>query len=131
MTHFGDRLTEANRRTATPLCMGIDPHTHMIPAIFGSVQDGAASDATIRAIDDFSMACLEQAIGNVAAIKPQAAFFEQQGPAGMQILQILAAPPSMLACLSSWMPNAAISEVPQPPMPAAGLGMTRHFQVMR
>lgn len=89
MTHFGDRLTEANRRTATPLCMGIDPHISMIPAIFGDAQDGAASDAAIRAIDDFSMACLEQAIGNVAAIKPQAAFFEQQGPAGMQILQNL------------------------------------------
>jgi orotidine-5'-phosphate decarboxylase len=89
MTHFGDRLTEANRRTATPLCMGIDPHMSMIPAIFGDAQDGAASDAAIRAINDFSMACLEQAIGNVAAIKPQAAFFEQQGPAGMQILQNL------------------------------------------
>ena len=89
MTHFGDRLTEANRRTATPLCMGIDPHIHMIPDIFGNAQDGAASDAAIRAINDFSMACLEQAIGNVAAIKPQAAFFEQQGPAGMQILQNL------------------------------------------
>ena len=59
MTHFGDRLTEANRRTATPLCMGIDPHISMIPAIFGDAQDGAASDAAIRAIDDFSMACLE------------------------------------------------------------------------
>ena len=89
MTHFGDRLTEANRRTATPLCMGIDPHISMIPAIFGNAQDGAGSDAAIRAIDDFSMACLEQAIGTVAAIKPQAAFFEQQGPAGMQILQNL------------------------------------------
>ena len=79
MTHFGDRLTEANRRTATPLCMGIDPHIHMIPAIFGNAQDGAASDAAIRAINDFSMACLEQAIGNVAAIKPQAAFFRTAG----------------------------------------------------
>ena len=89
MTHFGDRLTEANRRTATPLCMGIDPHIHMIPAIFGNAQGRVASDAAIHAINDFSMACLEQAIGNVAAIKPQAAFFEQQGPAGMQILQNL------------------------------------------
>ena len=35
------------------------------------------------------MACVEQAMGKVAAIKPQAAFFEQQGPAGMQILQNL------------------------------------------
>ena len=79
MTHFGDRLTEASRRTATPLCMGIDPHLSMIPAIFGNAQNGAENDVTIRAIGDFSMACVEQAIGNVAAIKPQAAFFEQQG----------------------------------------------------
>ena len=54
MAHFGDRLTEVNRRTATPLCMGIDPHISMIPAIFGDAQDGAASDAAIRAINDFS-----------------------------------------------------------------------------
>ena len=53
MTHFGDRLTEANRRTATPLCMGIDPHISMIPAIFGDAQDGAASDAAIRAIHPY------------------------------------------------------------------------------
>lgn len=89
MTHFGDRLNEANRRSETPLCMGIDPHSSMIPALFGDASAPASSDAAIRVIDDFSMACLEQAIGKVAAIKPQAAFFEQQGPAGMQILQNL------------------------------------------
>ena len=89
MTHFGDRLNEANRRSKTPLCMGIDPHSSMIPGLFGDASSPANSDAAIRAIDDFSMACVEQAIGKVAAIKPQAAFFEQYGPAGMQILQNL------------------------------------------
>jgi orotidine-5'-phosphate decarboxylase len=89
MTHFGDRLIEAIRRCKTPLCMGIDPHPGMIPKLFGDASAPAGSDAAIRAIDDFSMACVEQAIGKVAAIKPQSAFFEQQGPAGMQILQKL------------------------------------------
>lgn len=89
MTHFGDRLSEANRRSETPLCMGIDPHYTMIPALFGDSSAHASSDAATRAIDNFSMACLEQAIGKVAAIKPQVAFFEQRGPAGMQILQNL------------------------------------------
>ena len=89
MTHFGDRLSDANRRCRTPLCMGIDPHSRMIPALFGDASAPAGSDAAIRAISDFSMACVEQAIGKVAAIKPQAAFFEQQGPAGMQVLQNL------------------------------------------
>ena len=67
--------------------MGIDPHSRMIPALFGEASAPAGSDAAIRAIEDFSMACVEQAIGKVAAIKPQAAFFEQHGPGGMQILQ--------------------------------------------
>jgi orotidine-5'-phosphate decarboxylase len=89
MSHFGDRLSEANRRNETPLCMGIDPHSSMIPALFGDASAPVGSNTAIRAIDDFSMACVEQAIGRVAAIKPQAAFFEQQGPAGMQILQNL------------------------------------------
>ena len=86
MTKFGDRLTEANRHIGTPLCMGIDPHISMIPALFGNAEAGNI----LRTIDDFSMACLDQAIGTVAAIKPQAAFFEQHGPKGMRILQKLA-----------------------------------------
>ena len=89
MSHFGDRLTETNRKTGTPLCMGIDPHIGMIPALFGDATAAPGSSAAISAIEDFSMTCLEAAIGKVAAIKPQAAFFEQQGPAGMQILQNL------------------------------------------
>ena len=89
MTHFGDQLIEANRRSGTPLCMGIDPHSDMIPNLFGVASATPCSDAAIRAINDFSIACLEQAIGKVSAIKLQAAFFEQQGPEGMQILQNL------------------------------------------
>jgi orotidine-5'-phosphate decarboxylase len=84
MTVFADRLTEANRQTGTVLCMGIDPHMTMIPALFGGGAPG--SDASIAAIQDFANACLDQAIGKVAAIKPQAAFFEQHGPGGMQVL---------------------------------------------
>jgi len=84
MTNFADRLTEANRQTGTVLCMGIDPHMTMIPAMFGRGVPGSA--AGMAAMQDFTKACLNQAIGKVAAIKPQAAFFEQHGPAGMQVL---------------------------------------------
>lgn len=87
--HFGDRLTEANQQTGTPLCMGIDPHVGMIPAVFGNAAAEPGSPPAISAIGDFVMACLERAIGTVAAIKPQAAFFEQQGPDGMRLLQQL------------------------------------------
>ena len=88
MTHFADRLTEANRRTGTVLCMGIDPHTSLIPPLFGDATPG--SDAGVATLSDFSSACLDAAIGTVAAIKPQAAFFEQHGPAGMAVLADLA-----------------------------------------
>lgn len=85
MDPFGTRLTEAIRQSATPLCMGIDPHTTMIPALFGDATD-LGSPAAIRAVEDFVMAILSVGQGRVAAIKPQAAFFEQQGPEGMRIL---------------------------------------------
>ena len=69
--------------------MGIDPHLDMIPKLFGLKSSDFDNDATVQTVSDFSMACLDQAVGKVAAIKPQAAFFEQLGPAGMQILQNL------------------------------------------
>ena len=87
--NFGDRLTEANRRTGSVLCMGIDPHCQMIPALFGDATAEAGSPQAINAISNFVTACLDSAIGKVAAIKPQAAFFEQQGPDGMRLLQTL------------------------------------------
>lgn len=82
---FGTRLTESLRRTGTPLCMGIDPHASMIPALFGDTSVPGSPEA-LRAVGDFVMACLEAAKGKVPAIKPQAAFFEAQGPDGLKIL---------------------------------------------
>ena len=87
--NFGDRLTEANRRTGSVLCMGIDPHCQMIPAIFGDATAEAGSPQAISAVSNFITACLDSAIGKVTAIKPQVAFFEQQGPDGMRLLQTL------------------------------------------
>lgn len=89
MDTFGDRLAEANRQTKTPLCMGIDPHVAMIPALFGNAAADAGSDEALSAIANFCEACVKAATGRVPAIKPQAAFFEMQGPKGMQILQDL------------------------------------------
>ena len=88
MTHFATRLSDAIRSSGTPLCMGIDPHLSMMPALFGDVSKPGHGD-TIRAIEDFTMACLEMAKGRVAAIKPQAAFFESQGHEGMRVLAAL------------------------------------------
>ena len=87
--NFGDRLTEANRRTGSVLCMGIDPHCQMIPVLFGNANAEAGSPQALSAISNFVTACLDSAIGKVVAIKPQVAFFEKQGPDGMRLLQKL------------------------------------------
>lgn len=89
IVNFGDRLTEASRKTGSVLCMGIDPHCELIPSIFGDASAEPGSSRAISAISDFVNACLDSSIGKVAAIKPQAAFFEKQGPDGMQLLQNL------------------------------------------
>ena len=89
MPCFGDRLTEAIRKTGTVLCMGIDPHCQMIPTLFGNASAEPGSPQAINAINNFVFACLDSAYGKVAAIKPQTAFFEQQGPDGMRLLQNL------------------------------------------
>ncbi len=69
--------------------MGIDPHSNMIPKLFGPESSAFNNDVTVQTLSNFAMACLDQAIGKVAAIKLQVAFFEQHGPAGMQVLQDL------------------------------------------
>ena len=66
--NFGDRLTEANRQIGSVLCMGIDPHCHMIPALFGNATAEPGSPQAINAIRNFINACLSSAIGKVTAL---------------------------------------------------------------
>ena len=79
---FGERLATALEQTGTPLCMGIDPHQDMMPALFCEA-DGTPSLSGLRA---FALNLVEAAAGLVPAIKPQAAMFEAYGPEGMAIL---------------------------------------------
>ena len=79
---FGDRLAAALARTKTPLCMGIDPHKALMPALFCD-EAGAPSLAGLR---DFALTLVDAATGLVPAIKPQAAMFEAFGPQGVAIL---------------------------------------------
>lgn len=78
MTPFGERLYRA-MRSKGPLCVGIDPHPGLL-AEWG-LPDTAAG------LRDFSRIVLEALTGTVAAVKPQAAFFERHGSAGMAVLE--------------------------------------------
>lgn len=83
MTGFAERLRGA-LDTYGPLCVGIDPHAHLL-AEWGL----PASAAGAR---DLGLRTIEAAAGVVAAVKPQVAFFERFGGAGFAALEeVLAA----------------------------------------
>jgi orotidine-5'-phosphate decarboxylase len=75
---FGKRLGAA-REERGPLCVGIDPHPALLEAW------GLRADA--GGLARFASICVE-AFGDVAAvIKPQSAFFERFGSAGVAVLE--------------------------------------------
>jgi orotidine-5'-phosphate decarboxylase len=62
-----------------PLCAGIDPHPGLL-AHWGL-------DDTIQGLEVFAMTCVEAFAGTVAIVKPQSAFFERFGSAGVAVLE--------------------------------------------
>ena len=78
MRPFGLRLTEAVA-TRGRLCVGIDPHPELL-AGWGLTDDVAGLEA-------FAMTAVEALAGEVAVLKPQVAFFEAHGSAGLAVLE--------------------------------------------
>ncbi|UQF80563.1 MAG: orotidine-5'-phosphate decarboxylase [Actinomyces graevenitzii] len=62
-----------------PLCVGIDPH----PALLNAW--GLSDDAV--GLREFSLRVVEAMAGQVAAVKPQSAFFERHGSKGIAALE--------------------------------------------
>ncbi|HEV3143880.1 MAG TPA: orotidine-5'-phosphate decarboxylase [Gemmataceae bacterium] len=83
MDHFADRLVAAIRAKATPLCVGLDPRWDSLPL---SVRKRHAGNVA-TAYEEFCFGVLDILAPLVAVIKPQSAFFEAAGPAGMMALQ--------------------------------------------
>jgi orotidine-5'-phosphate decarboxylase len=76
--HFGVRLTAALHRSG-PLCVGLDPHQDTL-AQWGLPD----SPAGLRR---FSLTVLDAVAGECAAVKPQSAFYERHGAAGVAVLE--------------------------------------------
>ncbi|MFC4946442.1 orotidine-5'-phosphate decarboxylase [Pseudonocardia sp. GCM10023141] len=80
---FGQRLTAAVAAHGR-LCVGIDPH----PALLAQWELTDDADG----LEAFAMTCVEALAGHVAVVKPQSAFFERHGSAGIAVLErVLAA----------------------------------------
>ena len=87
---FASRLTTATIRTRSVLCVGIDPHPNLMPALFGGQDHMPGSAEAIQHLEAFSQTVIEAATGLVPAVKPQVAFFERHGPEGLRVLSRLA-----------------------------------------
>ncbi|GAB4085488.1 orotidine-5'-phosphate decarboxylase [Myceligenerans cantabricum] len=75
---FGARLAAAMDEHG-PLCVGIDPHARLLDA--WGLADTAAG------VREFSLRVVEALGGRVAAVKPQTAFYERHGSAGLAALE--------------------------------------------
>ncbi|QJW97461.1 orotidine-5'-phosphate decarboxylase [Frigoriglobus tundricola] len=89
MPTFADRLAEAVRQKG-PLCVGIDPRWESLPkAIRDPLRDELPEERAAIGYFEFGRKVLELVRPFSGVVKPQAAFFEQIGPNGMEMLQLL------------------------------------------
>ena len=77
-----DRLAARSRATNTVLCLGLDPDPESIPERFAK---------GVAGLERFAALVLEAALPYVAAVKPNLAFFEAFGSAGIAALERLRA----------------------------------------
>ncbi|MFY0406052.1 orotidine-5'-phosphate decarboxylase [Solicola sp. PLA-1-18] len=75
---FGARLHEVAARLG-PLCVGIDPHPSLLE------RWGLADD--VRGLESFALGAVDALAGTVGVLKPQSAFFERHGSAGVAVLE--------------------------------------------
>jgi orotidine-5'-phosphate decarboxylase len=87
MDHFADRLATACRAKKTALCVGIDPRWQSLPEEIRTRHGSGSLVAVAAAFDEFAQRLLEVVAPLVPVIKPQSAFFEACGPAGMMALE--------------------------------------------
>ena len=88
MSGYLARLAERSAATRTVLCLGIDPDPEALP-------DGFSHD--LRGVEAFARLLLDAAGPVAAAVKPNLAFFEAFGSAGLAALERLRAaiPPDL------------------------------------
>lgn len=77
-----ERLAARTAATGSVLCVGVDPDPAALPAGF---------PATLAGVERFSRLLVEAALPHAAAVKPNLAFFEAHGSAGVAALERLRA----------------------------------------
>ena len=85
--HFADRLTDACRTRSNAVCVGLDPRWEQLPLDLRRRHPLESPEAAGRAVEEFGLRVLDIVAPLVPVVKPQSAFFEGFGPAGLIALQ--------------------------------------------
>jgi orotidine-5'-phosphate decarboxylase len=85
--HFADRLLSACRAKGNALCVGLDPRWELLPDEIRARHGLASLEARAGAYEEFCLRVLDVVAPLVPVVKPQSAFFEACGPAGLAALQ--------------------------------------------
>lgn len=85
--HFADRLAAAVRGKRNALCVGLDPRWESLPLELRTRHGDGTLTATARAFEEFCARVIDVVASLVPVVKPQSAFFEACGPAGMVALE--------------------------------------------
>ncbi|MCA8987749.1 MAG: orotidine-5'-phosphate decarboxylase [Planctomycetaceae bacterium] len=90
MSGYAERLHKAILTKGTPALVGIDPRFDQLPEEIqsrASLLPGDELSQQAAAYEEFSCRLIDVIAPLVPAVKPQAAFFEQLGPAGVVALE--------------------------------------------
>lgn len=83
---FSDRLADGLRQKGTPVLVGLDPRAEQLPPALLEDCDPKDVESLAYAYCEFCRGVIDVVAPLVAIVKPQAAFFEQLGPPGMQAM---------------------------------------------
>ena len=84
---FSDRLTDKIRQCGNALCVGLDPRKSLLPKGMLPEAWQDENDAVAQAYKLFCYGVIDVVAPLVPVVKPQLAFFEELGPAGMRVLR--------------------------------------------
>jgi orotidine-5'-phosphate decarboxylase len=87
LDHFADRLSAACRAKGNALCVGLDPRWEALPRALRARHADGTLAGVARAFEEFSTRVIDLVAPLVPVVKPQSAFFEACGPAGLAALQ--------------------------------------------
>ena len=86
METFADQLTRRIGECGNPVCVGLDPRWEQLPSSLREGVEEKSREAVALAFERFCIEIMDVVADLVPVVKPQMAFFEQLGPAGMVAL---------------------------------------------